>query len=127
MIFRTLSLSTCSLKARHDWQKKLKDRRKEVRDLKKRQNKEREKEARKRKKQQEREKAEKEMQAKLQMEREAYDMQIQALAPKIEAMEASWNRLRTISGADTPADVIGYWEGLYFPYSLKLRCAVWFG
>ncbi|GMH32341.1 hypothetical protein BSKO_00175 [Bryopsis sp. KO-2023] len=98
--------------ARRDWQKKLKDRRKEVRDLKKRQAKEREKDARKRKKQQEREKSEKEMQAKIQMEREAYEMQIQALAPKIEAMEASWNRLRTISGADTPTDVIAYWEGL---------------
>ena len=39
-------------------------------------------------------------------------MQIQELAPKIEAMEASWNRLRTITGADEPEEVIAYWEGL---------------
>lgn len=97
--------------ARRDWEKKLKDRRKEVRNLKKRQSKEREKEQRRQKRILDKEKAEKELQAKMQMEREAYDMQIQALQPKIEAMEASWNRLRTISGADTPDDVIAYWEG----------------
>eukprot|EP00983_Pelagomonas_calceolata_P069126 1150259-Pelagomonas_calceolata.AAC.6 len=27
-------------------------------------------------------------------------------------MEASWNRIRTISGAETAEDVIMYWEGL---------------
>jgi hypothetical protein len=26
-------------------------------------------------------------------------------------MEASWNRLRAISGAETPEDVIQYWQG----------------
>jgi len=38
--------------------------------------------------------------------------QVQSLAPKVEAMEASWNRIRTISGAETAEDVIMYWEGL---------------
>lgn len=37
--------------------------------------------------------------------------QVAALAPKIEAMEASWNRLRAISGAKTPEQVIEYWQG----------------
>jgi len=37
--------------------------------------------------------------------------QVAALAPKIEAMEASWNRLRAISGADAPEQVIEYWQG----------------
>jgi hypothetical protein len=37
--------------------------------------------------------------------------QVAALAPKIEAMEASWNRLRAISGAETPEQVIEYWQG----------------
>lgn len=46
------------------------------------------------------------------LEQEAHEMQIQELAPKIEAMEASWNRLRTITGADEPEEVIAYWEGL---------------
>jgi hypothetical protein len=50
--------------------------------------------------------------ARIKVEQEAYEMQIQALAPKLEAMEASWNRLRTISGADEPEEVIAYWEGL---------------
>ena len=27
-------------------------------------------------------------------------------------MEASWNRISTISGAQTSEDVIAYWEGL---------------
>jgi hypothetical protein len=27
-------------------------------------------------------------------------------------MEASWNRIRTMSGAETSDDVIAYWEGL---------------
>jgi hypothetical protein len=39
-------------------------------------------------------------------------LQVAALAPKVEAMEASWNRIRTISGAETAEDVITYWEGL---------------
>ena len=38
-------------------------------------------------------------------------MQVAALAPKLEAMEAAWYRLHTISGADTPEEVIAYWEG----------------
>lgn len=37
--------------------------------------------------------------------------QVAALAPRVEAMEAQWNRLRAISGAETPEDVIAYWEG----------------
>lgn len=49
---------------------------------------------------------------KIALEQEAHEMQIQELAPKIEAMEASWNRLRTITGADEPEEVIVYWEGL---------------
>lgn len=82
--------------------------------MKKRQAKEREKEAIKQRKQCDKEAAEQDLRAKIQKEQMAYDEQIQALVPKIEAMEASWNRLRTISGADTPADVIGYWEGDLF-------------
>lgn len=36
---------------------------------------------------------------------------LQALQPKLEAMEASWYRLHSISSADTPEEVISYWEG----------------
>lgn len=46
------------------------------------------------------------------MQLEAYEMQCAALAPKIEAMEASWNRLRSISGAQTTEDVIDYFFSL---------------
>jgi hypothetical protein len=38
-------------------------------------------------------------------------LQVAALAPKIEAMEASWNRLRAISGTETPNEVVEYWQG----------------
>jgi hypothetical protein len=82
-----------------------------VRELKKRQQKQLERERRLREKTLERERQEREMQAKLKMEQDAYEMRVAALAPKVEAMEMSWNRIRTISGADTPDDVIAYWEG----------------
>jgi hypothetical protein len=36
--------------------------------------------------------------------------QVASLAPKIDALEALWNRVRTISGADTPEDVLAYWN-----------------
>ena len=36
---------------------------------------------------------------------------VQAVQPKLEAMEAAWSRLHTISGAATPDQVISYWEG----------------
>lgn len=98
--------------ARLDWQKKLRERRREVRELKKRQQKQREREMKLREKQLEKERQEKEAELKRKMEQEAYEMRVQALAPKVEAMEASWNRIRTISGADTPEEVIAYWEGL---------------
>eukprot|EP00775_Hariotina_reticulata_P005882 gene5882-6123_t len=98
--------------ARSDWMRKIRERRAEVRELKKRQQKEREKEVKRREKQLEKEKAERAAQAKLKMEQEAYQLQVAALAPKIEAMEASWNRLRAISGAETPDQVVEYWQGL---------------
>lgn len=97
---------------RLDWQKKLRERRREVRELKKRQQKQRERELKLREKQMERERQEKEAEMKRKLEQEQYEMRVQALAPKVEAMEASWNRIRTISGADSPEDVIAYWEGL---------------
>ena len=62
--------------------------------------------------QEEDDKKEQERLHKIALEQEAHETQIQELAPKIEAMEASWNRLRTITGADEPEEVIAYWEGL---------------
>ncbi|KAG2493525.1 hypothetical protein HYH03_008339 [Edaphochlamys debaryana] len=97
---------------RMDWQKKLRERRREVRELKKRQQKQLERERKMREKQLERERQERELQAKLKMEQDAYEAKVAALAPKVEAMEHSWNRIRTISGADTPEEVLAYWEGL---------------
>ena len=39
----------------------------------------------------------------------------QAVQPKLEAMEAAWYRLHSISGAATPDQVIAYWEGVLTP------------
>ena len=100
---------------RVDWQKKLRERRREVRELKKRQQKQLERERKMREKQLERERQERELQAKLKMEQDSYEMRVAALAPKVEAMEHSWNRIRTISGADTPEEVLAYWEGEWRP------------
>lgn len=41
----------------------------------------------------------------------------QAVQPKLEAMEAAWYRLHSISGAATPDQVIAYWEGVLTPPS----------
>jgi hypothetical protein len=45
----------------------------------------------------------------MQAERDAYELRVAALAPKVEAMEASWNRISSISGAQTSEEVIAYW------------------
>ncbi|KAG1673703.1 hypothetical protein FOA52_010572 [Chlamydomonas sp. UWO 241] len=97
---------------RSDWQKKLRERRREVRELKKRQQKQAERERKAREKTLEKERLEKESQLKTKAERDAYELRVAALAPKVEAMEASWNRISTISGAQEAEDVIAYWEGL---------------
>ena len=39
---------------------------------------------------------------------------MQALAPQLEAAEAAWARLHTITGAETPRDAIAFWEGAAF-------------
>ncbi|KAI8463263.1 MAG: hypothetical protein J3K34DRAFT_527117, partial [Monoraphidium minutum] len=78
--------------ARQDWVRKNKERRNEVRELKKRQARDREKEVAKRERRQEKERQEREASAKIRMEQDAYELQVAALAPKIEALEASWNR-----------------------------------
>ena len=95
-----------------DWERKLTLRKKEVVELKKRQEREKEKEERKLTKLREKEEKERRVQAEQEMQMEAYELQCAALAPKIEAMEASWNRLRSISGAQTTEDVIGYFFSL---------------
>eukprot|EP00798_Chlamydomonas_sp_ICE-L_P004200 gene4200-14305_t len=83
-----------------------------VRELKKRQQKQQERERKLREKQLEKERQEKEASLKLKAEHDAYELKVQALAPKVQAMEASWNRIRATSGAETAEDVIAYWEGL---------------
>mmetsp|Transcript_26138 Transcript_26138/g.62178 ORF Transcript_26138/g.62178 Transcript_26138/m.62178 type:complete len:855 (+) Transcript_26138:308-2872(+) len=95
-----------------DWDRKLSLRKKEVAELRRRQQREKEKEDHKRAKEREKEERERRVQAAQQMQLEAYEMQCAALAPKIEAMEASWNRLRSISGAQTTEEVINYFFSL---------------
>lgn len=36
---------------------------------------------------------------------------VQGLQPKVEKLEAAWARLHTITGAETPEEVIAYFEG----------------
>ena len=38
-------------------------------------------------------------------------MFVQALAPKLEAMEAAWAGLHTLTGADTPEEIIAFLKG----------------
>ena len=37
---------------------------------------------------------------------------VQSLQPKVESMEAAWARLHTITGAETPEEVLAYFEGM---------------
>jgi hypothetical protein len=62
--------------ARADWVRKNKERRGEVRDLKKRQARDREREVRKRERRQEKERGEREAAAKIRMEQDAYELQV---------------------------------------------------
>lgn len=83
-----------------------------MRELQKRQQKQLERERKLREKQLEQERKEREASAKLKAEHDAYELKVASLAPKVEAMEASWNRIRTVSGAESADDVITFWEGL---------------
>ena len=38
---------------------------------------------------------------------------MQALAPKLESMEAAWVALHTLTGADTPREIISFLEGAF--------------
>lgn len=84
----------------------------QVVELNKKKKKKQEHERKLREKQLEQERQEKEAALKLKAEHDAYELKVQALAPKVEAMEASWNRIRTVTGAETAEDVIVHWEGL---------------
>lgn len=83
----------------------------QVGEIKKRQKREQEAELARQQKQLEREKHEREMRARVRAENEQVEKEISALNPKIDAMEASWIRLRTICGAETVEDVMAYWKG----------------
>ena len=37
---------------------------------------------------------------------------MQGLQPQVEKMEAAWARLHTITGAETPEEVLVYFEGM---------------
>ena len=39
---------------------------------------------------------------------------MQGLQPQVERMEAAWARLHTITGAETPEEVLTYFEGKQF-------------
>ena len=39
---------------------------------------------------------------------------MQGLQPQVEKMEAAWARLHTITGAETPEEVLAYFEGTQF-------------
>ena len=39
---------------------------------------------------------------------------MQGLQPQVEKMEAAWARLHTITGAETPEEVLTYFEGTQF-------------
>eukprot|EP00210_Caulerpa_lentillifera_P001875 g1804.t1 len=95
-----------------DWQRKLKDRRKEVRGIGRRQVKEKEKEAKKTKRQHEKEQIELEQREKTQEEERAMEERMKALVPRIEALENTWNKLCSVSGADSVDGIISYWQGV---------------
>ena len=106
-----LVLSDCLDQIQKDWQRKLKDRRKEVRTIRRAQGRERERDEKRLKRRQEREEAETERRVQKERERTAMEERVKELAPKIQAMEAIWNRLCSVARASTCGDVIAFWRG----------------
>lgn len=80
-------------------------------EIKKRQKRDQEAELARQQKIIEREKQERDTRAKVRSENEQVEREIAQLTPKIDAMEDSWIRLRTICGAETVEDVLTYWKG----------------
>ena len=81
-------------------------------ELKKRQQIQQERERKLREKVAEKDKVEREAALKVKIEQDAYEQKVAQLAPKVDAMESSWNRIRTVSGAESAEEVIQYWDGL---------------
>ena len=46
---------------------------------------------------------------------------VQGLQPQVEKMEAAWARLHTITGAETPEEVLAYFEGMHLSQPLLAR------
>lgn len=100
-----------------DWQRKLKDRRKEVRSIRRVQMKEKEREQKRWKKKIEREAIEKEEQSRKEIERKALEEEVRSMAPKIEWMETKWNRLCSASRASCIDKIIAFWEGIVLTHN----------
>lgn len=49
---------------------------------------------------------------------------MQSLQPKVEKMEAAWARLHTITGAETPEEVIAYFKGKFSQRILCHQCCI---
>ncbi|KAL4440036.1 hypothetical protein ABPG75_003037 [Micractinium tetrahymenae] len=97
---------------RGDWGKKLRDRRKEVRELEKRKS-----EDDQRKQQQaaivaEKARIEQEKSAKTKSERDAANARLSVVVPQLEALEATWARLHGICGANDAEELLTYWKEL---------------
>lgn len=96
---------------RSDWQAKLKDRRKEVRELERR----RENDAQRQEQEEgalaEKERAEQDKSARHQRQQEAQQARLSAMAPQLDAMETLWTRLHAITAASSSDDVITCWQG----------------
>lgn len=44
---------------------------------------------------------------------------VQALAPKLESMEAAWAGLHTLTGADTPEEIIAFLKGPFYRSNMQ--------
>ena len=49
---------------------------------------------------------------------------LQELQPQLEALEAQWFHLHTLTAANTPEEVVAFWEGLHPCYALFTQHAV---
>lgn len=83
-----------------------------MRGIRRRQLKEKEKEAKKSKRKQEKEQREMEQKEKKRKEEKATEERMKALVPQIEALETTWNKLCSASGADSVEGIISYWQGM---------------
>ncbi|KAL4854466.1 hypothetical protein ACK3TF_004820 [Chlorella vulgaris] len=95
---------------RSDWSKKLKDRRKEVRELERRRFEDEKRKAAVEALAAEKSRLEQDKVDRSRTDKEAATRRLSAVVPELEMLEATWGSMHGVCGAGSPEDLIQYWQ-----------------